>query len=59
MTRLRTIFLIARREFLTRVRTRVFIIGTAVIVVGIAGYLALQILVINKSNGTATDTLAW
>ena len=59
MTRLRAIFLIARREFLTRVRTRVFIIGTAVIVVGIAGYLALQILVINKSNNTTTDTMAF
>jgi ABC-2 type transport system permease protein len=56
---LRYTFLIARREFITRVRTRVFIIGTAVIIVGIVGYLAFQILVLSKQTQTATEKVAF
>lgn len=56
---LRTIFLIARREFVTRVRTRVFIIGTVLILIGIAGYLAFQILVVNKQTKTITENVAF
>ena len=46
---LQTIYLIARREFITRVRTRVFLIATVLILVGLTGYIAFQILVINNS----------
>ena len=45
-----TVGLIAGREFFTRVRTRVFIIGTAIILVAIVGYLAFQIFVIGKQQ---------
>jgi ABC-2 type transport system permease protein len=53
MSPARTIFLIARREFVTRVRTRVFIIGTVLVLVGLAGYLAFQQLVVNKEIAKA------
>jgi ABC-2 type transport system permease protein len=45
-----TVGLIAGREFFSRVRTRVFIIGTAIILVAIVGYLAFQIFVIGKQQ---------
>ena len=45
-----TVGLIAGREFFTRVRTRVFIIGTAIILVAIVGYLAFQVFVIGKQQ---------
>ena len=56
---LRDTVLIGRREFLTRVRTRVFIIGTVLILVGIGGYMALQILVISKQENTAIENMAF
>lgn len=39
---LHTTFLIARREFLTRARSRFFLIGTVVLAVLLAGFLILQ-----------------
>lgn len=56
---LRTVFLVARREFVTRVRTRVFLIGTAVILVGLVAYIGFQIFVINKSSKAQTDKVAF
>ncbi len=47
-----TVFLIARREFLTRVRSRFFLIGTVVLVVLVSGYIVIQALVINKATST-------
>ena len=47
-----TFYLIARREFLTRVRGRFFLIGTAVLMVLLAGYIVLQALVINRATTT-------
>src|SRR5205807_674719 len=49
---LHLVYLIARREFLTRVRTRFFILGTALMVVVLAAYILVQVLVIDKSTGT-------
>ena len=48
----RIFYLIARREFLTRVRSRFFLIGTAVLMVLIAGYIVLQAFVFNRSTTT-------
>ena len=59
MSRLGTVALIARREFVTRVRTRVFVIGTVLILVGIGGYIALQVLVLNKQAQTTTENVAF
>ena len=57
---LTVVFLIARREFLSRVRTRVFIIGTGLIIVGIVGYVGLQVFLLQKvGNGTPTFTVAF
>jgi ABC-2 type transport system permease protein len=49
---LHTFFLIARREYLTRVRSKFFLIGTAVLMVLLAGYIVLQALVINRATTT-------
>ena len=49
---LHVLYLIARREFLTRVRTRFFIFGTALMVVVLAGYVLVQVLVVNTSTST-------
>jgi ABC-2 type transport system permease protein len=51
-TAFHTFFLIARREYLTRVRSRFFLIGTAVLMVLLAGYIVLQALVINRATTT-------
>jgi len=48
----RTSYLIARREFLTRARSRVFLIGTLLLVIIIPGYIALQALVINRTTSS-------
>src|SRR3984893_15859460 len=53
------VLLIARREFVTRVRTRVFVIGTAIVLVALAGYLAFQELVINKQGPVSTYKVAF
>ncbi|GLZ34384.1 ABC transporter permease [Lentzea sp. NBRC 105346] len=42
MTPFRSVALVARREFVTKVRTRSFVIGTAVIIAVLAGYVLLQ-----------------
>jgi ABC-2 type transport system permease protein len=62
---LHTVLLIARREFLTRVRSRFFLIGTVVLMVVLAGYIVLQADVFNRSSITvavgfagATQSLA-
>lgn len=49
---LRTVFLVARREFLTRVRSRVWLIGTALLVLAVCGYIVLQAKVISPSAST-------
>lgn len=47
-----TIFLVARREFVTRIRTRFFQVGTILLMVLLAGYIVLQALVISKGTTT-------
>ena len=47
-----TTYLIARREFVTRVRSRFFIFGTVVFAVLLAGYIVLQALVISRATTT-------
>src|SRR5579864_8163992 len=49
---LHTTYLIARREFVTRVRSRFFVIGTAVFMILLAGYIVLQALVIGRAVTT-------
>ncbi|GAA0217400.1 ABC transporter permease [Saccharothrix mutabilis subsp. mutabilis] len=51
----RAVFLVARREFLTRVRTRSFVLGTLVIIAVLAGYVLLQTMLIERSD---RDTVA-
>jgi ABC-2 type transport system permease protein len=46
---------IATREFMTRIRTRVFAITTVLTVIAIAGYILLQAFVFNKSTTTSLD----
>jgi ABC-2 type transport system permease protein len=46
----RAVLLVARREFLGKVRTRSFLIGTVVIVAVLAGYVLLQAVLFNQSN---------
>jgi ABC-2 type transport system permease protein len=49
---LQTIFLIARREFVTRVRSRFYIVGTIVFMAALAGYIVLQAYVIGRMTTT-------
>ncbi len=49
---LHLIYLIARREFITRVRTRFFIVGTILFAALLAGYIVVQALVISKATTT-------
>ena len=56
---LTAVLLIARREFVTRVRTRVFVIGTVIVLVALAGYLVFQELVINKQGPVSTYKVAY
>lgn len=49
---LHTFFLIARREFLTRVRSRFFLIGTALLMVLVGGYIVLQAQVLSRATTT-------
>jgi hypothetical protein len=46
------VLLIARREFMTRVRSRFFLIGTAVLVVLLAAFIVLQGEVLNRTTTT-------
>ncbi|MEO6084355.1 MAG: ABC transporter permease [Umezawaea sp.] len=46
----RAVLLVARREFLGKVRTRSFLIGTVVIVAVLAGYVLLQTVLFDSSN---------
>jgi ABC-2 type transport system permease protein len=48
----RNFYLIARREFLTRVRSRVYLIATAVLMVALAGFIVLLAVVNNRSTTT-------
>ncbi len=47
---LRILFLVARREFLTRIRSRVWLVGTALLVLAMCGYLVLQAKVFSTSG---------
>ena len=49
---LRIVYLIARREFITRVRSRFFIVGTILFAALLAGYIVLQALVISRATTT-------
>jgi ABC-2 type transport system permease protein len=49
---LRTVLLVARREFLTRVRSRFFVIGTLLFMALLAGYIVLQALVFSRAATT-------
>lgn len=46
----RAVLLVARREFLGKVRTRSFLIGTVVIIAVLAGYVLLQTVLFDSSN---------
>jgi ABC-2 type transport system permease protein len=46
---------IAMREFMARIRTRVFVITTVLTIAGIAGYILLQAYVFNKSTTSSLD----
>jgi ABC-2 type transport system permease protein len=50
----RTVLLIVRREFLTRARSRFFIIGTVLLMALMAGYIVVQALFISKAVTTVT-----
>src|ERR1017187_1941995 len=50
----RAVYLIGRREFATRIRGKVFIIGTIVAVALLALYAVLQLAVIDRINTTTT-----
>lgn len=49
---MRIFFLIVRREFISRVRSRFFIVGTVVFMALLAGYIVLQAVVLNKATTT-------
>ena len=49
---LRVTYLIARRELVTRVRSRFFTIGTAVLIILVVGYVLLQAFVLNRAATT-------
>ncbi len=46
---------IAAREFMTRIRTRVFAISTVLVLIGIGTYILLQAYVFNQSTTTSLD----
>jgi len=46
----RAVLLVARREFRTRVRTRSFVIGTAVMILLLAGLVLMQSLLFGRAN---------
>ncbi|MEJ2853813.1 MULTISPECIES: ABC transporter permease [unclassified Saccharothrix] len=46
----RAVFLVARREFLSKVRTRSFVVGTLVIIAVLAGYVLLQTVLFDRSE---------
>lgn len=48
----RTVLLVARREFTTRVRSRFFVIGTLLFMALLAGYIVLQALVFSRATTT-------
>jgi ABC-2 type transport system permease protein len=48
----RTVYLISRREFLTRVRSRFFIVGTVLFMAALAGYIVLQATVLGRVTPT-------
>src|SRR5262245_16213102 len=52
------VYLIARREFITRVRSRFFIVGTVVFAALLAGYIILQALVIGRATTTVKLSLS-
>lgn len=47
-----TTYLIARREFVTRIRSRFFIFGTALFMIALAGYIVLQATVLGHMTTT-------
>ncbi|HKV87385.1 MAG TPA: ABC transporter permease [Candidatus Dormibacteraeota bacterium] len=47
-----TVYLISRREFITRVRSRFFIVGTIVFMALLVGYIVLQALVLSRAVTT-------
>ena len=55
----RSVALIARREFVTRVRTRVFLIGTALVLLALVGYVVFQQLVLSKQGSVNTYKVAY
>ncbi|HEV2217652.1 MAG TPA: ABC transporter permease [Candidatus Dormibacteraeota bacterium] len=50
----RIFFLIVRREFINRVRSRFFVVGTVVFMALLAGYIVVQALVLNKATTTVS-----
>ncbi|MEV0679788.1 ABC transporter permease [Actinosynnema sp. NPDC050436] len=51
----RAVFLVARREFLTKVRARSFVVGTLAIIAVMAGYVLFQALLVDREG---RDTVA-
>lgn len=52
MPDLHLVYLVARREFITRVRSRIFIAGTILFAALLAGYIVLQAVVISRATTT-------
>lgn len=50
----RSVYLVARREFMTRVRSRVFRIGTVLVVLLLIGFVVLQTRVLNHKTSVTT-----
>jgi ABC-2 type transport system permease protein len=50
------VYLVARREFLTRARNRVFAISTILAIAAVGGYALLQLLVLDRISSTPTPT---
>lgn len=51
---LRSILLVAGREVVTRVRSRIYIVSTVIVIAAIGGYALLQVNVFDRINATPT-----
>lgn len=55
----RAVFLVARREFVTRVRSRVFVVATVLSVAAVAAYVLFQLFVFDRINSTPSFTVGF
>jgi ABC-2 type transport system permease protein len=54
LTPSRAVYIIARREFVTRIRSKVFVVGTVIAVALLVAYVLVQLLVIDGISTTTT-----